>query len=114
MGIFESHAHYDDEAFDDDRDELLRQLKEENVEYVIDVGASMESTVKSLELAKKYDFIYSAVGVHPNETGPLNEEFIQFMKEQAYTNPKVVAVAGIGRDYYWDELQIILQKKWFK
>ena len=80
MGIFESHAHYDDEAFNEDRRELLKELPEKGIEYVVNVGASMESTKSSIALADEYDYIYAAVGVHPNETAPLTEEFIQYMK----------------------------------
>ena len=103
MGIFESHAHYDDEAFNEDRRELLKELPEKGIEYVVNVGASMESTKSSIALAGEYDYIYAAVGVHPNETAPLTEEFIQYMKYAALHNKKVVAVGEIGLDYYWDD-----------
>ena len=103
MGIFESHAHYDDEAFNEDRRELLKELPEKGIEYVVNVGASMESTKSSIALADEYDYIYAAVGVHPNETAPLTEEFIQYMKYAALHNKKVVAVGEIGLDYYWDD-----------
>ena len=62
MGIFESHAHYDDEAFNEDRRELLKELPEKGIEYVVNVGASMESTKSSIALAGEYDYIYAAVG----------------------------------------------------
>lgn len=111
--IFESHAHYDDEAFDEDRDVLIKSLKDNNIEYVINVGASIESTKSTIELASKYDFIYGAVGVHPNETAPLTEEFIQFMKKELQTNNKIVAVGEIGLDYNWEEPERDVQQKWF-
>ena len=114
MGIFESHAHYDDEAFNEDRRELLKKLPESGIEYVINVGASMESTRSSVALASEYDYIYAAVGVHPSETAPLNEEFIQYMKYEALHNMKVVAVGEIGLDYYWMESSKEEQKKFFK
>ena len=113
MGIFESHAHYDDEAFNEDRRELLKKLPESGIEYVINVGASMESTKSSVALAGEYDYIYAAVGVHPNETAPLTEEFIQYMKSEAMNNKKVVAVGEIGLDYHWNEPDADIQKKWF-
>ena len=113
MGIFESHAHYDDEAFNDDRRELLNKLPENGIEYVVNVGASMETTRSSIALAAQYDYIYAAVGVHPSETAPLNEEFIQYMKDEALHNKKVVAVGEIGLDYYWNEPDADIQKKWF-
>lgn len=113
MGIFESHAHYDDEAFNEDRRELLKELPEKGIEYVVNVGASMESTKSSIALADEYDYIYAAVGVHPNETAPLTEEFIQYMRDAALHNKKVVAVGEIGLDYYWNEPEADIQKKWF-
>ncbi len=113
MGIFESHAHYDDEAFNENRRELLKELPEKGIEYVVNVGASMESTKSSIALADEYDYIYAAVGVHPNETAPLTEEFIQYMKDAALHNKKVVAVGEIGLDYYWNEPEADIQKKWF-
>ena len=113
MGIFESHAHYDDEAFDEDRKELLKKLPESGIEYVVNVGASCASTRASIELAAEYDYVYAAVGVHPNETAELDEEFIAYMKNQAMTNPRVVAIGEIGLDYYWNEPEPDIQKKWF-
>lgn len=111
--IFESHAHYDDEAFDEDRDVLLKSLKGNGIEYVINVGASIESTKSTIELTDRYDFIYGAIGVHPNETEPLTEDFLQFMKSQLQTNNKIVAVGEIGLDYNWEEPARDFQKKWF-
>ena len=113
MGIFESHAHYDDEAFDGDREELLKKLPESGIEYVVNVGASCASTKACIALAEKYDYIYAAIGVHPNETAELDDEFIAYMKAQALTNPKVVAIGEIGLDYYWNEPEPAIQKKWF-
>lgn len=112
-GIFESHAHYDDEAFDEDREALLAALPENGIEYVINVGASMESVKDSIRLAEKYDFIYAAAGVHPNETAPMSGEFLEYMRRQALNNPKVVAIGEIGLDYYWDEPERDVQKQWF-
>ena len=71
--IFETHAHYDDEAFDPDREALLNSLKENGIEYVINVGASLQSTKNTISLMEKYSFIYGALGVHPSETAELNE-----------------------------------------
>ena len=67
--IFDSHAHYDDEAFDEDRECLLEQMKENGISYIVNVGASLESTRNSIALAKKYEYIYAAAGVHPSDTG---------------------------------------------
>lgn len=112
--IFETHAHYDDEAFDEDREELFKELRDNGIEYVVNVGASMESTRNSIELASKHDFVYAAVGVHPSETGDLTESDIQWLKNVAMSNKKVVAIGEIGLDYYWDEPDRDIQKVWFE
>lgn len=111
--IFDTHAHYDDEAFDEDREELLNGLKEQGVGCVINVGASIESTKRTIELMNKYPFIYGALGVHPSDTGELTEADMQWLKEQ-FQNPKAVAVGEIGLDYYWDEPERSIQQKWFE
>lgn len=110
--IFDTHAHYDDEDFDVDREELLSKMKAAGVSHIVNIGASLESTKRSLELAKQYGFIYAAVGVHPSDTGELNEENFAWLSKQCEL-PKVVAVGEIGLDYYWDEPQRDIQKEWF-
>ncbi|WP_432630673.1 TatD family hydrolase [Brotaphodocola sp.] len=110
--IFDTHAHYDDEAFDDDRDELLRSLPEHGIEAVVNVGASIQTTKNTLELIKKYPFVYGAVGVHPNETGELNDHLIDWLRHVA-KEPKVVAIGEIGLDYHWEEPEPEVQKHWF-
>ena len=111
--IFESHAHYDDEKFDEDRDSLLLSMPENGIEYIINVGANLETTKNTIELTKKYSFIYGAVGVHPSDTAELNEENFAWLKSTC-SLPKIVAVGEIGLDYYWDEPDREIQKKWFK
>lgn len=110
--IFDTHAHYDDEAFDEDREELLASLFNHGIEAVTNVGASMDTSRHTLELAEKYPYIYSAIGVHPNETGELNEEDLAWLKKHS-AHKKVVAIGEIGLDYYWDEPDHETQKKWF-
>ena len=110
--IFDTHAHYDDDAFDEDRDALLAGMQEAGVEYIVNIGASMASSERSLELAKKYPFIYAAVGVHPDEVGELNEEKLQQLREWSM-HEKVKAIGEIGLDYYWDKEGHDLQKHWF-
>ena len=78
--IFETHAHYDDDAFDEDRDKLLNEVNSEGVEYIVNVGASIESTKSSIALSEKYPFVYAAAGVHPNETGELTDKDMQWLK----------------------------------
>ena len=110
--IFDTHAHYDDDAFDEDRDELLSGMAAKNVEYIVNVGASMASSKRSIALAEKYPFIYAAVGVHPDEVGELNEEKFNRLREWT-KHEKAKAVGEIGLDYYWDKEQHDLQKHWF-
>ena len=110
--IFDTHAHYDDDAFDEDRDVLLSGMREQNVEYIVNVGASMASSERSIKLAEKYPFVYATVGVHPDEVGELDEE--KFTKLREWTaHEKVKAVGEIGLDYYWDKEKHDLQKHWF-
>ena len=110
--IFDTHAHYDDDAFDEDRDALLTGMREAGVEYIVNIGASMASSERSLQLAKKYPFIYAAVGVHPDEVGELNEEKFEKLREWSM-DEKVKAIGEIGLDYYWDKEGHDLQKHWF-
>ena len=110
--IFDTHAHYDDDAFDEDRDELLSGMTAKNVEYIVNVGASIESSKRSIALAEKYPFIYAAVGVHPDEVGELDEEKFNRLREWT-KHEKAKAVGEIGLDYYWDKEQHDLQKHWF-
>ncbi len=110
--IFDTHAHYDSEQFDMDREELLKSLPEQNVGTVINVGATLEGCRASLELAEKYPYIYAAVGVHPDEVGALNEETFSWLRKAAQ-EPKVVAVGEIGLDYHWNVEPQEVQKQWF-
>lgn len=111
--IFESHAHYDDKAFDEDREALLESLKENGIGYVINIGANIRTTENTIKLADKYPFVFGAAGVHPSDTGELNEENFKWLKEQC-SHPKIVAVGEIGLDYYWDEPDRKIQKRWFE
>lgn len=111
--IFESHAHYDDEAFDEDRDALLRSFAENGIDMVINIGASLESCRRTLALVEEYSFLYGAIGVHPSETGELTEAGLLWLKERC-ASEKVVAVGEIGLDYYWKEPEPPVQKKWFE
>ena len=111
--IFDTHAHYDDEAFDQDRDELLKSMNEAGVAFIVNVGASIDSTRKALELAGKYPFLYAAIGVHPSETEGMTQDDLSWLKEKA-ADPKVVAIGEIGLDYHWPDPDKAIQKKWFE
>ena len=110
--IFESHAHYDSQQFDEDRDELLKSMPENGVGTIINSGANWDSVTEVVELAQKYPYVYAAVGMHPDEVGDLNEERFAYLKSQCQKD-KVVAVGEIGLDYYWDNESHDVQKKWF-
>jgi TatD DNase family protein len=111
--IFESHAHYEDARFDEDREALLKSFPQNGIDYVINVGSSLKTTKQSILLAEQYDFIYAAAGVHPEETAELNEENFAWLCEQM-KKEKVVAVGEIGLDYHWDEPERSVQKQWFE
>lgn len=111
--IFDTHTHYDDEQFDEDRDELLLSLQESGVGAVVNVGASMRGAKESVALAKKYPFVYAAVGIHPDHAKDLNEEEFAVLNALA-VEEKVVAIGEIGLDYYWDASEREQQKYWFQ
>ncbi|MDD3254029.1 MAG: TatD family hydrolase [Lachnospiraceae bacterium] len=110
--IFDTHVHYDDEAFQEDRDTVLKSLAEHGIEAVVNIGASIQTTKNTLQLMKQYPFVYGAVGVHPSETGELTEPLMDWLRQVA-SEPKVVAIGEIGLDYYWDEPAREVQKHWF-
>lgn len=111
--IFDTHAHYDDKAFADDLDDVLLQNRQAGIGKIVNVAASMSSCLTTMELAERYDDIYAAVGVHPEETKNLTDADMDLI-ESYCDNPKVVAVGEIGLDYYWDEPEREIQKKWFE
>lgn len=110
--IFETHAHYDDEAFNEDREAMIESLPEGGVDKVVNIAASISSCKTTMALMDKYPFVYGALGVHPTETEGLNEETFLWLKEQC-KHEKCVAIGEIGLDYYWDEPDREIQKKWF-
>ncbi len=110
--IFDTHSHYDDEAFDSDREELLGRMPDAGIGGIANMGATLEGVEASQELAARYPFIYAGVGLHPDEVGTLDEEKLQHLYELC-RNPKTVAVGEIGLDYHWDVEPRPVQKKWF-
>ncbi len=110
--IFDTHAHYDDKQFSEDRDQVLSSMQEQGIGTIVDASATVDSWERVLELTKRYPFVYGMIGVHPDEVGDLNEENFARM-EQLLHEEKVVAVGEIGLDYYWDKEQHEIQKEWF-
>ncbi len=111
--LFDSHAHLDDEKFDTDRDEVIKSLKDEGLSYVVNIGADIKSSRNSVELAKKYDFIYAAVGVHPHDAAEMCDADIEELEELSKYE-KVVAIGEIGLDYHYDDTDKEAQKFWFE
>ncbi|MDD2978616.1 MAG: TatD family hydrolase [Hespellia sp.] len=110
--IIDTHAHYDDESFGEDRAELLSSLKEHGIAAVVNSGASLAGCQRTLELTKQYPDVYGTIGIHPDEVGKLNEETFAQLREMC-RQEKVLAVGEIGLDYYWDKEHHDVQKTWF-
>ena len=111
---FDSHAHFDDVQYDDDRHQLIEEMHQNGVDFIINSCDSMESAKKAMALAEKYNFIYANVGVHPSEVENMTEEDIKTLAKYA-ENPKVVAIGEIGLDYHYDDgPSKEKQQYWFK
>lgn len=100
--LFDTHAHYDAEQFDPDRDQVLEALPSRGVSLVVDPGCDIPSSRAALALAEKYPFLYAAVGYHPENCAPYRPEELDILRDMA-RHPKVVAIGEIGLDYYWEE-----------
>ena len=113
MEYFDTHAHYDDAQFDKDREEILNKIQKANVTKCIDVGCSIETSQKAVDLAKKYDFIYAICGIHPSEISDTEKnilEDINKIKKIILENDKIVAVGEIGLDYHYDGINEKMQQ----
>lgn len=109
---FDTHAHYDDKAFDSDRDELLSVLPEKGVELVVLPGCDVKSSRHAIEIADAYNYIYAAVGIHPGELAGFKSGDIDIIRKLA-AHEKCVAIGEIGLDYYWDDSRKAEQKELF-
>lgn len=110
--LFDTHAHFDDERFDEDRYETIEKVHESGVEYIVNAASDMDSSETGIALAERYDFIYAAVGVHPHNAEEMDEAKIEKIKKLAQ-HRKVVAIGEIGLDYYYDTAPRDVQKHWF-
>lgn len=110
--ILETHAHYDDDAFQEDREELLEGMPDFGIPVLVNVGASLESSRTTLQLTERYPHVFAAVGVHPDDAAALSEEGIDWLRMQAAL-PKTVAIGEIGLDYHWDNSPRDVQRYWF-
>ncbi len=111
--IFDTHAHYDDDSFDNDREEVILTAYNEGVVGIVNMGVDIENSRANIEFVKKYDFMYGAVGVHPNEVGDLTDKDIDILRELSKED-KIIAIGEIGLDYYYDEPPRDIQKVFFE
>ena len=111
--IFDTHAHYDDDAFDEDREELIKAILESDIKRIVNVGANLKTSQNSIDLANKYDLFYAAVGVHPDDCNEVDDAGIDKLREMS-KEKKVVAIGEIGLDYYWHKDNPDIQKEAFK
>ncbi len=110
--LFDSHAHYNDEKFNEDVYELLESMQKNNVGYIMNACSSIDEIPYILELCSRFPFLYASVGVHPHEVGGMTEKDIEILKNYS-KEQKVRAIGEIGLDYYYDLAPRDLQKKWF-
>ena len=112
MMFYDTHAHFDDAAFDQDRDVLLHQLHQQGISLINNIGCDVESSRASVALAEKYPFVYAVVGCWPGNTGSMDEAELDVYR-QLCSHKKVVAVGEIGLDYHYDDVPRQMQQHWF-
>ena len=112
--LFDTHAHLDADAFDDDRAELIASLPEKGLGLVMNPGCDLPSSLAAIELAEKYDFIWAAVGSHPDAADLVDEDLIERYRQLCKAHPKVKAIGEIGLDYHYEDIPREIQKKAFR
>ena len=112
--LFDTHAHMDDRAFEEDRAELLGSLPNQQIALLMNPGCSLESSRNAVKLANAYDYIYAAVGSHPDVADEVNEEVLEEYRKLCKLNDKVKAIGEIGLDYHYEDIPRGLQKKAFR
>ncbi|MGB4437710.1 MAG: TatD family hydrolase [Sedimentibacter sp.] len=111
--FIDSHAHLDDGRFDEDREELINSLNDNGIEMVLNPGADLNTSKAAVSLAEKFSFIYAAVGCHPHDSKDMNDDTMNIFRELS-KNKKVIAIGEIGLDYFYDNSDRIVQRKWFR
>ena len=111
--IFDTHAHYNDQQFSEDREEIFAAFQETGIGRVCNIASDIESIEECLDLAERYPFMYCALGIHPSDCGPMTEEVLETIR-RGLSHPKAVAVGEIGLDYYWDDVDREVQRYWFR
>ena len=114
MNLFDTHAHMDDKAFDADREELLRALPEQGIALLMNPGCSLASSRAACDLAEKYDYIYAAVGSHPDAADEVNQETLEAYRMLCKQNSKVKAIGEIGLDYHYEDIPREIQLRAFR
>ena len=112
MKIFDTHAHYDDEAFTEDMDNLLCDMHKKGVKRIVNIGCSMESSRFIVDMVDRYGYVYGAVGVHPDDVGNLTDADMRELAELSKQD-KILAIGEIGLDYHCDDIDKESQKRWF-
>ena len=110
--LFDTHAHYDNERFNEDRDEAIERAYKSGVKYILNASYDLKSSAESVSLSGKYDFVYASVGIHPHDVSSVDESAVSTLEGYAL-NKKVVAIGEIGLDYYYDNSPRELQRYWF-
>lgn len=110
--LIDSHVHLDDKRFNRDRDSIIKGLKDDGIEMVINIGADLQTSIASVSLAEKYDNVYAVVGVHPHSAKEVDNSTIEILKSFA-SREKVLAIGEIGLDYHYDNSPRDVQRKWF-
>ncbi len=111
--IFDSHAHYNDHAFDNDREQILDEIRQKGIANIVNIAAGMEDSADILNLVQKYDFVYGALGVHPDSADTTAENFTEILEKQIISQPKIRAIGEIGLDYHYEGYSVENQKKLF-
>lgn len=111
--FFDSHAHLDDERFDKDRDNVIKRAKQNKIQYILNPGADLNTSIRAVNLAEKYPMIYAAVGVHPHNVKDMDEDTIEILKALS-NREKVVAIGEIGLDFHYNHSPRDDQRKWFR
>ena len=112
--LFDTHAHMDDHAFDEDRKELLENLPNQGIQLLMNPGCSLVSSYNTSKLSQEYDYIYAAVGSHPDVADEVNEEVLEQYRKLCKLNPKIKAIGEIGLDYHYEDIPREIQLKAFR
>ena len=112
--LFDTHAHLDDESFDADRPELLQSLPQRGIRLVMNPGCSYKSSLNAIALAEGHDYIYAAVGSHPDVADEVDDALIAQYRQFCKQHPKVLAIGEIGLDYHYEDIPRTIQKRTFR